>query len=99
MTNLPPSAVAARQFSGNPELVESVLNTIAEVTTSYDADQIKPSMTLVGYMQLDPESDIPMLVKKLNKQFGIELYAEDIADQDPTVEDLIDLVESEIDLG
>lgn len=99
MTNLPPSAAAARQFSGNPELVEAVLNIIAEVTTSYDADQIKPAMTLVGYMQLDPESDIPMLVKKLKKHFGIELYAEDIADQDPTVEDLIDLVESEIELA
>ncbi len=85
-------------FRGDTEIVEGVLDTLAGATT-YEAEQMKPSMTLMGYLQLDPEQDIPKLVFKINERFSIRLKVHDLIDHDVSIDELIDLVSSEIEFA
>lgn len=81
----------------SPNLGE-VQTIIAEVT-GYEPNDIQPHFNLTEDLQLNMETDFPLIIKRVNAHFGTHLQPKDISDEVETIGQLVELVDEETELG
>lgn len=70
--------------------------------TAINLEDIVPETHLEAELGIDLEDDLPAIIGKVNRQFGIQLSADEVysnLEAIPTVGRLSQLVQDELDLG
>lgn len=75
------------------------LRTILAETTGNEAGDIHPDSALIDDLGIVPDTDLPSILKRVNKDFEIHLNPGAVADEVETVEDLLTIVSDEVELG
>lgn len=75
------------------------LRTILAEMTGNDAGDIHPDSSLIDDLGITEESDLPRIVKRINKDFEIHLDSSAVAEEVETVEDLLTMITDEAELG
>lgn len=75
------------------------LRTLLSEMTGNDAGDIHPDSVLVDDLGIVPETDLPGIVKRINKDFEIHLNSSAVADEVESVEDLLTIISDEVELG
>ncbi|MDQ5951583.1 MAG: acyl carrier protein [Patescibacteria group bacterium] len=75
------------------------LRTLLAEMTGNDAGDIHPDSVLIDDLGIVPETDLPGIVKRINKDFEIHLNPSAVADEVESVEDLLTMISDEVELG
>lgn len=75
------------------------LRTILAELTGNEAGDIHPESVLVDDLGIVEETDLPGIVKRINKDFEIHLNGSAVAEEVESVEDLLTMITDEIELG
>jgi len=76
----------------------AVQNIIAEVT-GYEPGDIQPAFHFEDDLQLDMITDFPSVIKRVNQHFTTTFVAKELAIEIDTVDELVERVEDETELG
>lgn len=75
------------------------LRDILSEMTGNDAGDIHPDSNLIDDLGIVEETDIPRIVKRVNKDFDIHLDSSAVAEEVETVEHLLTMITDEAELG
>ena len=75
------------------------LRTILAEMTGNEAADIHVDSALVDDLGIVEETDLPGIVKRINKEFEIHLDGGAVAEEVETVEDLLTMITDEVELG
>lgn len=75
------------------------LRTILSEITGNDAGDIHPESVLIDDLGIVPDSDLPGIVKEINKTYQIHLNPLAVSDEVETVGDLLTIISDEVELG
>ena len=87
----------AAVINPSPTLL-AVQNIIAEVT-SYEPNDIQPSFHFEDDLQLDMVTDFPSVINRINQHFSTTFVAKELMNEIETVDELVERVEDETELG
>jgi acyl carrier protein len=71
---------------------------LSEITGN-EAGDIHPDSVLIDDLGIVIETDLPGIVKEINRRFGIHLNGLAVADEVETVENLLTMITDEVELG
>lgn len=77
---------------------DELRNILAEMTGNESGD-IHPDSVLIDDLGIVEETDLPRIVKRINKDFEIHLDGSAVAEEVETVEDLLTMITDEAELG
>ncbi len=80
--------------------LKAVQEIISEATGgSYEPVDIQPTSDFEENLHIDMETDFPKIVKRVNQRFMTQFSAHELMEEVDTVEDLVDIIDVETELG